>query len=90
MRLRSLKIHAATDFCDIVLDNRGEAEEILSQLVDLTIDYGAASVSDLYYMVGIASNHTDQKWGWKDLSSAYVARVRDGYMLKLPKTILID
>lgn len=81
---------ARHDFDDIILDSRGEAEEVLSQLVDLTIDYGRASVSDLYCMVGIQSNHIDRKWGWTDLSTAYVARVRDGYMIKLPKTVIID
>lgn len=75
---------------DIILDSRGEAEEVLSQLVDLINDYGRASVSDLYYMVGLPSNHTDQKWGWRDLSSAYVSRVRDGYILKLPRIVTID
>ena len=81
---------ARHNFDDIIIDNRGEAEDILSQLVDLIIDYGRASVSDLYYMTGLQSTPTDQKWGWRDLSSAYVARVRDGYMIKLPKAILIN
>lgn len=81
---------ARHNFDDLVLSSRGEAEDVLSQLVDLTIDYGFASIADLYYMTGLQSTPTDQKWGWRDLSTAYVARVRDGYMIKLPKTILIN
>lgn len=81
---------ARRDIDDIILASRGEAEEVLSNLVDLTLDYGRAAVSDLYYMVGLQSTHTDQKWGWKDLSSAYVERVRDGYRIKLPKVIAIN
>jgi hypothetical protein len=78
------------DFDDIVLDSRGEAEEVLSCMVDLTDDYGLASVADLYDFVGIESNHVDHKWGWTNLSSAEVRRVRDGYLIVLPKAKPID
>jgi hypothetical protein len=81
---------ARHNFDDIILASRGEAEEVLSHLVDLTIDYGQASLSDLYDLVGITGNFTDNKYGWTDLSSASVSRVRDGYMLNLPKATLID
>ena len=78
------------NFDDIILNTRGEAEEVLSHLVDLTIDYGMASVADLYDLVGITSNFTDNKYGWNDLSSATVSRIRDGYLVDLPRTIEID
>lgn len=81
---------ARHNFDDIVLTTRGEAEEVLSHLVDLTIDYGQASVGDLYDLVGITGDFTDNKWGWLDLGSASVRRGRDGYLLVLPKPILID
>lgn len=81
---------ARHNFDDIVLSSRGEAEEVLSHLVDLTIDYGQASVSDLYDLVGITGNFTDNKYGWFDLSSASVSRSRDGYLLNLPKPKLLD
>jgi len=78
------------DFDEIVLETRGEAEEVLSSLVDLTIDYGMASVADLYDMVGIASNFTDNKYGWLDLRDSSVRRVRSGYLLNLPRTQPLD
>jgi hypothetical protein len=81
---------ARHNFDDIILNTRGEAEEVLSHLVDLTIDYGQASVSDLYDLVGITGNFTDNKYGWTDLSSASVSRAREGYLLNLPKPILLD
>jgi hypothetical protein len=77
-------------FDDIVLASRGEAEEVLSHLVDLTIDYGEATVSDLYDLVGITGSFTDNKYGWTDLSRASVTRARDGYLLNLPKTMVLD
>ena len=78
------------NFNDVILDSRGEAEEVLSHLVDLTIDYGMASVADLYDLVGITSKFTDNNYGWNDLSGASVSRVRDGYLVNLPKTVLLD
>jgi hypothetical protein len=81
---------ARHNFNDIVFESRGEAEEVLSHLVDLTIDYNVASIADLYDLVGITSNFTDNKYGWDDLSRATVSRVRDGWMIDLPRTILID
>jgi hypothetical protein len=86
----SYKDRARHNFDDIILESRGEAEEVLSHLVDLTLDYGQASVSDLYDLVGITGNFTDDKWGWTNLSSASVSRVREGYMINLPKAILLD
>lgn len=81
---------ARHDFDEIVLETRGEAEEVLSHLVDLTIDYGMASVADLYDLVGITSNFTDNKYGWTDLRNASVSRVRGGYLINLPRTQLLE
>lgn len=79
------------DFRDIIFDTRAEAEEVLSNLVDLTYDYEAASVADLYDLVGIDGNHTDNKYGWRNLSGAHVKMARGGgYMIVLPKATVID
>lgn len=86
----SSRNRAKHNFDEIVLDSRGEAEEVLSCLVDMVIDYGEATVADLYDMVGVTGNFTDNKYGWTDLSSASVSRVREGYLLNLPKVRLLD
>lgn len=72
------------DFDDIVLDSRVEAEEVIDKLFEVVSRYGAASVSDLYELVGLTSAHTDQKWGWTDVRGAGVSRIRGGYLLDLP------
>lgn len=74
-------------FDEIILTERGEAEEVLDQLMNLIDDYGHAKVSDLYELVGITKNYTDDKWGWEDLRGASTSRVRQGYLLDLPPTI---
>lgn len=74
-------------FDDIILDNRGEAEDVLSRMDELIATYGVVSVADLYDLVGVTGNYTDNKYGWTDIRSAQPIRVRDGYMLKLPKAL---
>lgn len=70
---------------DIVIPDRTEALEVLSKLDELISVYGTASVADLYELVGISGKYTDNKYGWTNLASADVVRVREGYLLKLPR-----
>ena len=78
------------DYDDIILDTRREAEEVLDRMQDLIDTYGMVSVADLYDLVGISGKYTDNKYGWTHLRSADVQRVRDGYLLKLPKALPFD
>lgn len=81
---------AIHDFDEIVVDSRGEAEEVLDRLTDLVAEYDVASVADFYDLVGITGNFTDDKWGWSSLREASVRRVRDGYLISLPKPHPLD
>ena len=73
------------DLDDIIIESRGEAEEVLDSLVELIQVYNVVSVADYYDMVGIESNFTDNKYGWTNLSEASVDRVRRGYCIRLPR-----
>jgi|SRR5688572_21389640 len=75
---------------DILLATRIEAETVLDRLYDLLKEYESASVADLYSLVGLTSSYVDQKWGWMDLHGSQVRRVRDGYILELPRTVSLD
>ena len=70
---------------DILLATRVEAEAVLDRLYDLLREYETASVADLHSLVGWTSTYIDQKWGWVELQGANVQRVREGYVLNLPK-----
>lgn len=80
---------ARHNFETIVIPNRGEAEEVLTNLVDLVYDYDVASVADYYDLVGIESSYTDRNYGWTNLADAKVERVRDGYIIRLPRPRVI-
>ena len=77
-------------FDEIVLDSRGEAEQVIDTLFEIVQQYNQATVSDLYGLVGITSAYTDQKYGWTDLRGANVQHTRGGYLLNLPKPEPLD
>lgn len=72
-------------FDDIIIESKPEAEEVLTVLVEAIEMYESCAVADLYEAVGLPTDFTDHKWGWFNLSSAYVKRDRFGYSLVLPK-----
>lgn len=79
------------NYDDIILDSRGEAEEVLSRMDEIIDVYKQVSVADLYDLVGITDNNfMNNKYGWIDIRSASVIRVRNGYLLKLPKALPLD
>ncbi len=75
---------------DIILDSRGEAEDVLSRMDELIESYGLVRVADLYDLVGITGSYTDNKYGWTNIRNAEIIRVRDGYMIKMPRAVPID
>lgn len=78
------------DYDDIILESRGEAEDVLERMDELIATYQVVSVADFYDLVGVSGNYTDNKYGWTDIRNASVIRVRDGYMIKLPKALPLN
>ena len=78
------------DFDDVLFESRPEAEEVLSHLGDLIMDYGFASVADFYDICGLESEYTDNKYGWTSLRDAHTDRVRNGYIIRFPRTRPIE
>lgn len=81
---------ARHEFDDIVIDTRPEAEEALGQLVDIIDNYGVVTIADFYDLVGLNGDWADHKYGWDNLSRATVQRVKEGYILDLPKPTVLD
>ncbi|HHU80006.1 MAG TPA: hypothetical protein GXZ35_01555 [Acholeplasmataceae bacterium] len=86
----AVRTRTGYNYDDIIFDNRGEAEDVLTRMDELISTYGLVSVADLYDLVGVTGNYTDNKYGWTDIRSASVVRVRDGYMIKLPKALPLN
>lgn len=81
---------SAADYDEIIWPDRGSAERAKQQMQDIVATYGMVTVNDLYEMTPLTPPFTAQKYGWMDVSRAEVIRVRDGYILKLPRAVPID
>lgn len=84
------RTRAGYSFDDIILETRGEAEEVLLSMDELIETYGSVSVADMYDLVGISCEYTDNKYGWKNIRTAEPVHVRGGYMLKLPRALPLN
>lgn len=75
---------------DIILANRADAQDVLDRMDEIVEMYGVVTVADLKDLVGISGNYTDNKYGWMSTASMDVVRVREGYMIKVPRAVPID
>lgn len=78
------------DYADIVFDTRGDAELVKEQMGDIVDKYGMVTVADMYDLAGLTVLYTAARYGWFNIRTAEVTRVRDGYVIKLPKAMPID
>ena len=75
---------------DIILETRAEADAVLSRMQDVIDTYGVVRVADLYDLVGITGEYTDNKYGWTNIANSAPVRARGGgYMLDLPRALPI-
>lgn len=72
------------EFDDIVFKTRAECEVVLDALYDLIRRHRQASVSDLFQLIDLRPEWTDERRGWYSLTGADIRVVRDGYVLRLP------
>lgn len=62
---------------DITFTHREDAKEVLDRMDEIIEQYGVVRVADLFEMAGVTGNgHTDQNYGWTDITSATIERDR--------------
>lgn len=86
-RFASTKTATGYSYDDITLESRGEAEAVLSRMDEIIEEYNEVRVADLYDLVGITGEYTDNKYGWTNIRSARVVRTRDGYKIEMPRAL---
>jgi len=90
---RDDRSHGATrtasgySYDDITLETRGEAEAVLARMDEIIEEYDEVRVADLYDLVGITGDYTDNKYGWTNIRNARVVRTRDGYKIEMPRAL---
>ena len=89
---RRAPINRSTSYSydDIILNSRGEAEAVLAGMDEIMANYQMVRVSDMNELAGVTGNYTDVNYGWTDIRSAQVIRVRDGYMIKMPRALPLN
>ena len=74
------------NFQNVIFTNKWEAEEVLSHLAEMIIQYNEANVRQFYELSNIEAEYTDETYGWTSLRDAYVDRTREGYIIVFPPT----
>ena len=88
---RSPVVRNNFDYDEIIFETRGDEEAVLDAMYDILNQYKVVSVAELYDLASITThNYTCNNYGWIDLRGSSVVRVRDGYILKLPRALAID
>lgn len=85
-----VRIRETYDYNNIVFNSRGDAEAVLMSMDELISQYEVVRVADLYDLAGITGDYTDYRYGWTDIRSARIERVRDGYIIRMPKALPLD
>lgn len=75
------------DFQEIVLSTRVEAESVIIKMHEFIEQFEQATIADLFDLVGVTGEYTDERFGWVNLEGARPRKVRDGYLLDLPNPI---
>ena len=75
---------------DLSFEDKRDAENVLARMDEMMATYGVASVADLYDLAGVSHSYTDNKYGWTNIRSAEIIRVRDGWVIRMPKALPID
>lgn len=85
------KTRSVFDYDNIVIPTRQEAEEVIRRMDEIIEIYQMVSVADLYDLCGVTDhNYMNAKYGWMNIRTAEAVRVRDGYILKLPRAMPLD
>lgn len=79
------------DYDELVFPTRGDAEAVLDAMNEIIAQYGVVSIGDLYDLANVSmDNFAANKYGWTDIRGCKSVRVRDGYILKLPRALPLN
>lgn len=79
-----------TDYRDIVLKNRDDAEEVIDQLMFRIKETGAATVADLLDLVELPTKPSQNDWGWDRSSDISLRRVSSGWLIDVARARYLD
>lgn len=74
---------------NIILEDRGDAEKVLTAMHAHIAEFGEVSISTLYELIGEPiGDFMCTRWGWRSLNTAGIMRTGNGgYKLDLPRPV---
>lgn len=86
-RDREDRYRKVLDPIDVIFEQRSDAELALDSLKECISKYEVATINDFYDIARVTGSgeYTDEYYGWRDVSGAYIGRVREGYVINLPR-----
>lgn len=88
---RTLSARNGFDYDELIFPTRGDAEAVLDAMNEIISQYGIVSIMDLYDLANVSTdNYQLNRYGWTDISGCKAIRVRDGYILNLPRPLPIN
>ena len=81
----SSRARSMHDFNEIVFNTRAEANEIIDLMFDYVKRYEQVTVAEFYQFTNNTPYPTDENWGWVDLRGVEPKKVRDGFVIDLPR-----
>lgn len=82
---------AMSDFGDIIVPTKADADEVICQMDELISKFTQASILDLLDLIGETGPTTLNRYGWTDFSAARAVRMMDGtYKIVTPRAELLQ
>lgn len=78
------------NYRSVVLRERRDAMQVVDELRERIHRYGYASIADLFDLIDVTSNYTDNNWGWTDERDIDYRRVANGYLIDVREAEHID
>lgn len=75
---------------EFIFERKSDADTVLDSLREAIAEFGVVSVQSLFELCQKTAPFTANKFGWMDLEDAFVERTRDGYILRLPRSLPLD
>lgn len=77
------------DIIEIEVDTYTDSQNVIYQLQALVDQYNQATIADLYDLVGIDGDFTDNNYGWKDLTRVSVISYGRKFIIRMPRFIAL-
>lgn len=75
---------------EFIFERKSDADTVLDELRGAVANFGVVSVQSLFEMCNKTAPFTANKFGWMNLDDACVERTRDGYIIRLPRSLPLD